>query len=543
MEKLGDKVAAKTIAKAAGIPLIPDSEEKTDLRGHCPQGSRPHRLPGDGQGRRRGGGRGMRVVREEKDLDRSFEEARNEARNAFGDDTIFLEKYVEDPKHLEVQILGDNFGNIVHLYERDCSVQRRFQKVVEIAPSLGLKPATREKLYQFALRITRSVNYNNAGTVEFLVDKQENVYFIEVNPRIQVEHTITEEITGIDIVRSQILIAQGLSLSDKQIYILSQESIPCNGFAIQCRITTEDPANNFKPDYGTIIAYRNAGGYGIRLDEGNSYAGVRVSPFFDSMLVKVSAKGRTLWGAADRLHRALREFRIRGVKTNIGFSKTSFQTPFSRRARPPVNFIANNPELLHMPRNQDRATRMLSFMADVVVNGNPDVGGKPAPRTFRQPIVPPFESTAPTRKAPRTCSTNWARRAEQVAQGPEGHPVHRHHVPRRPPVAAGYPRAHHRHAPRGRRLCQEPPGCFRWKCGAGPPSTCPCASCTKTPGNGCGCSGRPSPTSCSRCSSAAPTRWATRPTPTTWWNGSSKSPGRQASTSSAFSIRSTGWRP
>jgi pyruvate carboxylase len=407
--KLGDKVAAKTIAKAAGIPLIPDSEEKLTSVDIARKEAARIGFPVMVKAAAGGGGRGMRVVREEKDLDRSFEEARNEARNAFGDDTIFLEKYVEDPKHLEVQILGDNFGNIVHLYERDCSVQRRFQKVVEIAPSLGLKPATREKLYQFALRITRSVNYNNAGTVEFLVDKQENVYFIEVNPRIQVEHTITEEITGIDIVRSQILIAQGLSLSDKQIYILSQESIPCNGFAIQCRITTEDPANNFKPDYGTIIAYRNAGGYGIRLDEGNSYAGVRVSPFFDSMLVKVSAKGRTLWGAADRLHRALREFRIRGVKTNIGFSKTSFQTPFSRRARPPVNFIANNPELLHMPRNQDRATRMLTFMADVVVNGNPDVGGKPAPRTFRQPIVPPFESTAPTRKAPRTCSTNWAR--------------------------------------------------------------------------------------------------------------------------------------
>jgi pyruvate carboxylase len=213
-----------------------------------------------------------------------------------------------------VQLLGDQHGNLVHLYERDCSVQRRFQKVVEVAPSVGLKDETKQKLYKYALSIGKAVNYYNAGTVEFLVDKDENIYFIEVNPRVQVEHTITEEVTGIDIVRTQILIAQNYRLSDPNIYILRQEDIPLRGYAIQCRITTEDPANGFKPDFGTIIAYRNAAGFGIRLDEGSSYPGVKISPYFDSMLVKVSAKGRTLKGASERLLRALTEFRIRGVK-------------------------------------------------------------------------------------------------------------------------------------------------------------------------------------------------------------------------------------
>jgi len=232
----------------------------------------------------------MRVVRDEKLLEQLFNEAKREAKTAFGDDTIFIEKFIESPKHIEVQILGDKHGNIVHLFERDCSVQRRFQKVVEIAPAPNLKQETKDKLYEYALAIAREVNYNNAGTVEFLVDKTENIYFIEVNPRIQVEHTVTEEVTGIDIVRSQILIASGHELSSPGIFIKNQESVHCNGFAIQCRITTEDPENDFKPDYGTIVAYRNAGGYGIRIDEGSSYPGVKISPFFDSMLVKITAK-------------------------------------------------------------------------------------------------------------------------------------------------------------------------------------------------------------------------------------------------------------
>jgi pyruvate carboxylase len=238
-----------------------------------------------------GGGRGMRVVRNAGEMEKSFNEAQREAITAFGDGTLFIEKFIDQPKHIEVQILGDKQGNIVHLFERDCSVQRRFQKVIEVAPAPTLRQETKDRLYFHALRLARHVGYNNAGTVEFLVDQEENVFFIEVNPRIQVEHTVTEEITGIDLVRSQILIAAGHSLKSPFIHIPNQESITCQGVAIQCRITTEDPESEFKPDYGTIIAYRNAGGYGIRIDEGSCYPGVRISPFFDSMLVKAFTAG------------------------------------------------------------------------------------------------------------------------------------------------------------------------------------------------------------------------------------------------------------
>jgi len=327
MDQLGDKVAAKEIAIKAGVPVIEDS--KLDLDSDKIAIAEANRLgyPIMIKAASGGGGRGMRVVQNQKELVKGFHEARNEALNAFGDDTIFLEKYIDSPKHIEVQIMGDNYGNLVHLYERDCSVQRRFQKVVEIAPCPTLKDSTKEKIYKYALKITGFVNYNNVGTVEFLVDKDENIFFIEVNPRIQVEHTITEEVTGIDIVRSQMLIAKGYRLDDPRIYINSQEDIKCNGYALQCRITTEDPENNFQPDYGTIIAYRNAGGFGIRLDEGSSYPGVRISPFFDSMLVKVSAWGRTLKGASYRLHRTLREFRIRGGKNEYWFFRKCNLTP------------------------------------------------------------------------------------------------------------------------------------------------------------------------------------------------------------------------
>ncbi len=289
MNALGDKVAAKVAALKANVPMIEDS--KGDLADYSLALSEAKRIkfPVMVKAAAGGGGRGMRVVRTEEELEKAYQEAKNEAKNAFGDDTLFIEKFIDDPKHIEVQLLGDQHGNLVHLYERDCSVQRRFQKVVEIAPSFGLKEETKQKLYAYALSIGKAVNYYNAGTVEFLVDKDENIYFIEVNPRIQVEHTITEEVTGIDIVRTQILIAQNYKLSDPGIFIQNQADIPLKGFAIQCRITTEDPANGFKPDFGTIIAYRNAAGFGIRLDEGSSYPGVKISPYFDSLLVKVSA--------------------------------------------------------------------------------------------------------------------------------------------------------------------------------------------------------------------------------------------------------------
>ena len=398
MAQLGDKVAAKKIAVQAEVPVIEDSRQDLSSEAVALEEATRIGYPIMVKAAAGGGGRGMRVVRDDEQLKQAFTEARSEARKAFGDDTVFLEKYIERPKHIEVQIMGDNYGNLVHLYERDCSVQRRFQKVVEVAPASNLKQETKDKLYEYALKITRSVNYNNVGTVEFLVDQAENIYFIEVNPRIQVEHTITEEITGIDIVRSQILIAQGRKLSDPRIYIRKQEDVVCNGFAIQCRVTTEDPQNNFRPDYGTIIAYRNAGGFGIRLDEGSSYPGVTISPFFDSMLVKVSATGRTLKGASQRLQRTLREFRVRGVKTNMGFLINVISHPVFYRGEATVNFIPEHPELFDIREGLDRATRTLAYIADVTVNGNPNVRFKDPNKEFSPLILPTQIMTDPQTK-------------------------------------------------------------------------------------------------------------------------------------------------
>ncbi|MES2387433.1 MAG: pyruvate carboxylase [Bacteroidota bacterium] len=395
MEALGDKVEAKKIARLAEVPVIEDSRVPLDnfeiARAEAERIGYPVMIKAAAGG----GGRGMRAVQTPDLLERAYNDARNEAKKAFGNDTVFFEKLVVNPKHIEVQILGDNYGNIVHLFERDCSVQRRFQKVVEIAPAPGLDDETREKLYAYALRICRQVGYNNAGTVEFLVDKDHNIFFIEVNPRIQVEHTITEEITRIDIVRSQILIASGYALADPVIFITKQEDVRKRGFAIQCRITTEDPENNFRPDTGTVIAYRNATGFGIRLDEGSCFAGARISPFFDSMLVKVSATGRTLKGTVQRLHRALREFRIRGVKTNIGFLENVISHPDFLAGTCTVKFIDDNPDLFRIPDRQDRGTRLLRYLADVTVNGNPDVGNKPVPKNLRKPLVPEYDFYTP----------------------------------------------------------------------------------------------------------------------------------------------------
>ena len=391
MGQLGDKVMAKKVARAAEVPVIEDNQEVLSTEEIAKKEAQRIGYPVIIKASAGGGGRGMRVVRDEGQLIKSYNEAKSEAGKAFGDDTIFLEKYVENPKHIEIQILADNYQNIVHLYERDCSVQRRFQKVVEVAPSVGLKKETRTKLYDYALKIARQVNYNNAGTVEFLVDPEENIYFIEVNPRVQVEHTITEEITGVDIVRTQILIAAGCKLEHPQIFIRSQDDIETKGFAVQCRVTTEDPENGFKPDYGTIIAYRSAGGFGIRLDAGNVYQGVKISPFFDSLLVKVTAKGRTLKGAARRLHRALREFRIRGVKTNIGFLENVIYTQDFFEGRATVNFIDNHPDLFKISTSFDRGTKMLNYIGHISVNGHPDVKVKDPTKKFRTPILPGIE--------------------------------------------------------------------------------------------------------------------------------------------------------
>ena len=391
MQQLGDKIAAKKIAKLANVPMIEDS--KDDLKDITLAKKEADRIgfPIIIKAAAGGGGRGMRVVRTNDQLEKTLSEAKNEARTAFGDDTVFIEKFIESPKHIEVQIMGDNHGNIVHLFERDCSVQRRFQKVVEVAPSISLRQETKNKLYEYAVNICKHVHYNNVGTVEFLVDKNENIFFIEVNPRIQVEHTVTEEITGIDIVKNQLLIAQGFKLSDPEINIQSQEALSYSGVAIQCRVTTEDPSNNFKPDYGTLIAYRNAGGPGIRLDEGSSYPGVNISPFFDSLLVKVTASGRTLGETCERLVRTLKEFRIRGVQTNIPFLENVLENPTFQTGNATVDFIDNHPELFQMVSRLDRGTKAIKYIAETIVNGNPDVSKINKEASFRIPLIPEIE--------------------------------------------------------------------------------------------------------------------------------------------------------
>jgi pyruvate carboxylase len=373
MDSLGDKIAAKYVANKAGVPIIEASEgaisDIEELQNEAKRIGYPVML----KAATGGGGRGMRVVHSADDIVQAFREASGEAKTAFGNPAVFIEKYIDDPKHLEVQLLGDMHGNLVHLFERDCSVQRRFQKVVEVAPCVALKDETRKKLHEYALAIGRMVSYQNAGTVEFLVDREENIYFIEVNTRIQVEHTITEVITGVDIVKSQILIAEGLSLDHPEINLGNQDEITFTGAAIQCRITTEDPNEDFKPDYGRLVAYRSGSGFGIRLDGGNAYAGATISPFFDSMLVKVTAWGSGLSDAASRLHRSLREFRIRGVKSNISFLLNLLEHEEFQAGKTTVGFIAAHPELLNPPAWRDRGTKLLNYLGEVIVNGNPDI--------------------------------------------------------------------------------------------------------------------------------------------------------------------------
>lgn len=394
MDQLGDKVRAKEAAQRAGVPII-ESNEK-DLQDLADALSEANRIgyPLMLKAAAGGGGRGMRVVRNDEDLRSSFGSARSEALNAFGDDTVFLERFIENPRHIEVQIAGDRFGNIAHLYERDCSVQRRFQKVVEVAPSANLSAGTKKKLYDYAVGIAQEAAYDNVGTVEFLVDQWGEVFFIEVNPRIQVEHTVTEMVTGVDLVKTQLYIAAGYALTDKAVGLGDQSAIPLNGFAIQCRITTEDPTQGFKPDYGTLITYRNAAGFGVRLDEGSAYPGMRISPFFDSMLAKVSTHGSSLEEAARRMDRALREFRIRGVKNNIGFLENLVTHPTFLAGAATVNFIGDHPELFDVRRRLDRGTRILSFLGHVSVNGNPDVKGKTIADDLDQPILPDFDRHA-----------------------------------------------------------------------------------------------------------------------------------------------------
>lgn len=390
MDALGDKITAKKIAIKCKVPVIEGNKKKLSSLKIALSEANNIGYPLMLKAASGGGGRGMRIIRTQEDLENNFNSAKNESLNAFGDDTMFLEKYVEDPKHIEVQIVADNHGNIRHLFERDCSVQRRHQKVVEVAPSFNVSKKVKESLYKYAIAIAEEVNYNNIGTVEFLIDKNDNVYFIEVNPRIQVEHTVTEMVTGIDLVKTQLFVAGGYKLSDKQIKIYDQESLGTYGFALQCRLTTEDPENNFTPDYGTITTYRSASGMGIRLDAGSIYQAYNVSPFFDSMLVKVSAHGRTLDGAVRKMTRALKEFRIRGVKTNIYFLQNVIQHDTFKEGKCTVNFIKNTPSLFKIKLSQDRTSKVINYLGEVIVNGNPDVKFVDDSKVFRDPVIPSF---------------------------------------------------------------------------------------------------------------------------------------------------------
>ena len=405
MLALGDKVSGKKVAVAQGVPII--ESNKVDLLSDeiALQEAKRIGFPVMVKAAAGGGGRGMRVIRREEDLKNAFNEARREAKNAFGDDTIFIEKFVENPKHIEVQIAADHHGNMVHLFERDCSVQRRFQKVVEIAPAPGLPQDVKDKLYDYALRICKSVNYNNVGTVEFLVDQQNTIYFIEVNPRIQVEHTVTEMVTNIDLVKIQIRVAMGHRLGEGEISITGQEAIKITGYAIQCRITAEDPENDFKPDYGTVTAYRSAGGFGIRLDVGSVYPGVRIPPYFDSLLVKVCAQSRTMEGAARKMTRTLQEFRIRGVKSNIQFLENIVNHPDFIAGKATVNFIGDHRELFKFRKRKDRGTKIMKYIGEVIVNGHPEVKFKDPHKVLQKPIVPAFDHYAPYPKGSKDLLT------------------------------------------------------------------------------------------------------------------------------------------
>jgi pyruvate carboxylase len=371
---LGDKVEARKAAQALGVPTVPGIELPLDEAAAFAAAERFFAAHGTSivKAAHGGGGRGMRVVQQHDELRASLRQARSESQAAFGSPVVFLEKYLPRVRHIEVQILGDRHGNVLHLYERDCSVQRRHQKVVEVAPAPNLRPEVRARLLDDSLRLARHASYHNAGTFEFLVADTEH-YFIEVNPRLQVEHTITEQVTGVDIVQAQLRIEQGYRLDGPEIGLQGQDAVQVRGSAIQCRITTEDPQNDFLPDTGTILAYRAPGGFGLRLDGGDGLAGTVVSGHYDSLLVKSITYGPTLGHAAQKGQRALREFRIRGVKTNLAFLRNVLAHPAFLSGSTWTRFLDDTPELFEIERGRDRATKLLTYLADVVVNGHPTV--------------------------------------------------------------------------------------------------------------------------------------------------------------------------
>jgi len=390
LEQLGDKISARKIAQQAGVPVLGGSGKSITDVAEGKKTAEEMGFPVMLKAAHGGGGRGMRAVQDPSQFESAYEQARRESLTAFGSPDIFVERYIARARHIEVQLLGDSHGQLVHLYERDCSVQRRHQKVVEIAPAPSLPSKTRDALCEAALAIGRQVQYQNAGTVEFLVDDDSGeFFFIEVNPRIQVEHTVTEQVTGVDIVRAQILVAQGAKLEDEGIDITSQSDIATHGYAIQCRVTTEDASNNFMPDYGRVSHYRSSAGMGIRLDAGTAFSGAVVFPYYDSLLVKVSASDRHFLQATLRMERCLQEFRIRGVKTNIPFLIKLITHPTFVAGRCTTRFIDETPELFDFAKRRDRATKLLTFLAETIVNGNPLLKGTQVDLARRGPAKLP----------------------------------------------------------------------------------------------------------------------------------------------------------
>ncbi len=382
MDNLGDKVKSKIIASSVGVPTIPGNNEIVPDAATAIAFAEDCGYPVMLKAAAGGGGRGMRIVRSREEMEDQYTSAKSEAAKAFGIDDIFIEKYLERPKHIEVQVLGDSYGNVVHLFERDCSIQRRHQKVIEFTPALNISEELRQRLCADAIKIAKAVNYRSAGTVEFLIDKDGNHYFIEMNPRIQVEHTVTEMTTGIDLVQSQILIAEGYPLDSPEVNI-HQEDIKPRGYAIQCRVTTEDPMNGFAPDTGVITKYTSPGGYGIRLDAGNAFVGAEISPYYDSLLVKVTAWARTFADAANKAGRALKEMNVKGVKTNRTFLLNVLNHPVFRAGGCDTGFIADHPQLLNVQPKEDKELKVLTFLGEKFVNGNR--GNKP---DFNVPVFP-----------------------------------------------------------------------------------------------------------------------------------------------------------
>lgn len=389
MNALGDKIQSKLVAHSVGVPTVPGVEKAIETEAEALEFANSCGYPVMLKAAAGGGGRGMRIVRTEEELLPQFRSARSEAAKAFGIDDIFIEKYLENPKHIEVQILGDKAGNIVHLFERDCSIQRRHQKVIEFTPALCLTDAQREAICADAIKIAKAVDYRSAGTVEFLLDPSTGKhYFIEMNPRIQVEHTVTEMVTGIDIVQSQILVAEGYELASEEIGIPRQDAIKVTGHAIQCRITTEDPANDFMPDTGTIESYRSPGGFGIRLDGGNGFQGSTITPFYDSLLLKVTAYSRSFEDTRRKAIRALRETEIKGVKTNIAFMLNVLNHPTFAAGECDTGFIANTPDLLDIAKVEDNELRVIEFLGNKFVNET-----RGAKKSYNVPVFPKFKAS------------------------------------------------------------------------------------------------------------------------------------------------------